>query len=605
MVAWYKVPPSEISRPITELLDQVRRAIDCPASHQVDVYRLAKWPRALHLACRQCPRDVFVKNFGQDPGADAAERQRRYDIEKSNFETLQQNGLRRGSLRNGSFSIPLLLGSLGPPHCALIEEYVGNETLGEVISDSISGGSNHDLLNALTLLAKFLAALHETTLTESAPEGPASVADSRELLHFASAAGEFNGLAAPLCGLHSMWAEEEFFRSSLPRCLIHDGLTPVNLLYSREQRDLTITDLETLHYDAPFADVGTVCAELKLSFVMLANDSYQAEPYIAFFLREYFASLTGTRLTYRQMTWMQAFFMGRRLLIIAQGEWLGAELKRWCLRETRNVWELIRQRDAFAMPPFQGAKAVFFDFYNTLVSVEDDEGDLGNFSAVRDYLATTWPSSGGQLPSAEELRGKYFSIIREMLKRSKEEYPDVDLEAVWAETLERFRIGPPGILIYEENRRRMREVLRIFRRSAVRWFEIFEGAREAISTLKAHNIRIGIISDAQTAYVESELKQLEILPLVDCFLVSARYGIRKPERSFFEWGLREVEAEPQEAVFVGDDMFRDIFGAKRVGMRTIYKPSEYGRSFYGTSAPDEVVTDLRLLPQLFGIPAKK
>ena len=123
--------------------------------------------------------------------------------------------------------------------------------------------------------------------------------------------------------------------------------------------------------------------------------------------------------------------------------------------------------------------------------------------------------------------------------------------------------------------------------------------------LKAYNIRIGIISDAQTAYVESEMERLAILPLVDFFLVSAHSRIRKPGMQFFREGLRGVEARPEEAVFVGDDMFRDIFGAKRVGMRTIYKPSEYGCSFYGDCVPDEVVTDFWKLPELFGILAKR
>ena len=238
------------------------------------------------------------------------------------------------------------------------------------------------------------------------------------------------------------------------------------------------------------------------------------------------------------------------------------------------------------------------------MSVEDDESDLKNFEAVRSYLTTTWLLGSAQSPTAEKLRETYFHVIQEMLDGSQEEYPDVDLELVWAETFERLKVGVPPILVHQNNRQRMREIMRVFRRSAVKRFEMFPGAKEAMVALKAHDIRIGIISDAQTAYVESEMERLAILPLVDCFLVSAHFRIRKPGMQFFKEGLRGVGARPEEAVFVGDDMFRDIFGAKRAGMRAIYKPSEYGCSFYGDWVPDEVVTDFWKLPALFGIPAK-
>jgi putative hydrolase of the HAD superfamily len=610
MSDWYKLPNGDVSDAIAELVNEVRHEINCPQRHQIEVYRLAKWPRAFHLECEQCHRDVFVKSFGQDPGVSAGERQRRYDIERNNIKELTDEGLREGSFRfagglfSGSFNIPRLINSLGFPHYALIEEYVGSEALGEVISTAIHGGNDQDLLNGLSLLARFLVTLHERTTTEPFSAEVPSLNDPARLFAMLANVGDYGELIGQLCALHSRWVEDDFFNKSLHRCLVHDGLTPVNLLYSSVKRQLTITDLETLHYDTPLVDVGTVCAELKLSFVIHAHNSYLAEPYIGYFLREYFAHLKQPELTYRQFTWAQAYFMGRRLLIISQGTWLLASLRKWCLDEVKSVWGLIEPKAAFISPPFLGVKAVFFDFYNTLVSVEDDEGNLKNFEKVRNYVTTTWVTSGRGFPSAEELSKTYFSVIQEVLARSKEEYADVDLELVWAEVLERLKIGLPSVRIDDSRREKVREILKIFRRSALKRFGVFEGAYEAIKALKAHHFQIGIISDAQTVYVQSELERTGMLPLIDCLLISAHFSFRKPDRNIFEWGLKRLEARPEEAVFVGDDMFRDIFGAKRVGMRAIYKPSEYGCSFYGDTVPDEVVTDFWKLPELFGIPAK-
>jgi putative hydrolase of the HAD superfamily len=582
----------------------VRHKIDCPREHEIEVYCLEKWPRAFHLDCKQCSREVFVKSFGQDPGVGLEERERRYDIERNNLEDLARKDLCQGSFSNGSFNIPHLIGSLGFPHFALIQEYIGSEVLSAAISTAIHSRNSDDLRNALSVLAKFLVTLHERTTIELPPDSIPSLNDTQPILNMLADVGEYDDLLTQLYLLHSKWLQDDFFKSSLTGCLAHGGLTPVNLLYSPANHRITITDLETLRYDTSFVDIGTVCAELKLSFVIDANNSYLAEPYIAYFLREYFAHLKKPELTYRQFTWVQAYFMGRRMLVISQGAWLDSSLRRWCVDQVKSMWGLIDHEKVFTSPPFLGIKAVFFDFYNTLVSVEDDEGDLKNFETVRNYAMAKWPSVGTEFASAEELKETYFSVIQGMSEGSKEEYPDVDLEVVWAQTFERLKIGPPTILIYDQNRRRMREVLKVFRQSALKRFEVFEGAIEVIKMLKNHNYRTGIISDAQMAYVESELERLEILPFIDCFLVSAPFRFRKPDRRFFEWALRKVQVQPEDAVFVGDDMFRDIFGAKQIGMRTIYKPSEYGQSFYESCVPDEVVTDFRKLPELFGISMK-
>ena len=43
--------------------------------------------------------------------------------------------------------------------------------------------------------------------------------------------------------------------------------------------------------------------------------------------------------------------------------------------------------------------------------------------------------------------------------------------------------------------------------------------------------------------------------------------VGKPERSFFELALREMDLEPHEAAMVGDDPESDVAGARRVGLK--------------------------------------
>ena len=62
-----------------------------------------------------------------------------------------------------------------------------------------------------------------------------------------------------------------------------------------------------------------------------------------------------------------------------------------------------------------------------------------------------------------------------------------------------------------------------------------------------------------------------------------------------------MQVRPEDTVCVGDDMFRDVFGAGQVGVRTIYKKSWAGAGFHGTSTPDEVIRTLNDLPTALGI----
>ncbi len=53
------------------------------------------------------------------------------------------------------------------------------------------------------------------------------------------------------------------------------------------------------------------------------------------------------------------------------------------------------------------------------------------------------------------------------------------------------------------------------------------------------------------------------------------------------WGaLQGMKLNPSQAVYVGNDMYRDIFGAQRVGIRTIFVDSNQGAESYQNITPD-------------------
>ena len=56
---------------------------------------------------------------------------------------------------------------------------------------------------------------------------------------------------------------------------------------------------------------------------------------------------------------------------------------------------------------------------------------------------------------------------------------------------------------------------------------------------------------------------------------------------------------PKNAVYVGNDMHRDIFGAREAGLTTVMFDSDQGTKSYLDCVPDHTITDFRdLLPIL-------
>jgi len=46
---------------------------------------------------------------------------------------------------------------------------------------------------------------------------------------------------------------------------------------------------------------------------------------------------------------------------------------------------------------------------------------------------------------------------------------------------------------------------------------------------------------------------------------------------------------PEQAIYVGNDMYHDVFGARQAGLRTVFWPTQYGRKTYENTAADYII----------------
>lgn len=87
--------------------------------------------------------------------------------------------------------------------------------------------------------------------------------------------------------------------------------------------------------------------------------------------------------------------------------------------------------------------------------------------------------------------------------------------------------------------------------------------------LKNSGYGIGIITDGSTTEQIEQMFRLGILEYVDVLVTSEEVGIEKPNKRIFDFAISQFKVKPIKLAMVGDDIERDIKGAKSVGMVAI------------------------------------
>jgi HAD superfamily hydrolase (TIGR01662 family) len=99
-----------------------------------------------------------------------------------------------------------------------------------------------------------------------------------------------------------------------------------------------------------------------------------------------------------------------------------------------------------------------------------------------------------------------------------------------------------------------------------------EDVRRALPQLKEAGYILGVISNRDKPF-QDVLQDHGISEFFDFSLAAGEINIFKPEPGVFEYALQRVNASPQETVYVGDNYYADVVGARRAGLQPIlYDP---------------------------------
>lgn len=227
-------------------------------------------------------------------------------------------------------------------------------------------------------------------------------------------------------------------------------------------------------------------------------------------------------------------------------------------------------------------KAVIFDIYGTLII--SSSGDIDQASMSVQSMKEAMDAGGFE----KDLKDSVYSFLLEQLplkiKSNHSElrakghpFPDVDIFKVWNEM---FEEAEKSELLKRKGTESLADVIFIFELLSNRVFPM-PGMKEILLALKEKNIPLGIVSNAQF-----------YTPIIMNYFLSGEFST-KQEIDFFDpdlsvYSYKELRAkpdvklfnkinstlankynlEPSDAVFVGNDMLKDVYTATNSGLRT-------------------------------------
>ena len=126
------------------------------------------------------------------------------------------------------------------------------------------------------------------------------------------------------------------------------------------------------------------------------------------------------------------------------------------------------------------------------------------------------------------------------------------------------------------------------------------GALDAVRWCKESGLAVVLVTNTLSrgdAEVLRDWQRMGLGDAIDGVVSSHSVGWRKPHPAMFERALGIAGVRPEEAFMVGDNLEADIAGARRLGLRAIWRRVGDAEES-ATIAPDATIRDLTELPDV-------
>ncbi|MDP0499318.1 MAG: HAD family hydrolase [Verrucomicrobiota bacterium JB022] len=262
------------------------------------------------------------------------------------------------------------------------------------------------------------------------------------------------------------------------------------------------------------------------------------------------------------------------------------------------------------LTPLQGIRAVVFDIYGTLIISGTGDISLAEKQDREAQLKEALEACGLELLAVPHKRSE---LLNQAIKEHQQarraegiEYPEVEIRDVWREFLaDELKAHE---LTAEDISDDLVEQLAVEYEVRVNPVWPMPHLEEVLKALRERQLTLGIVSNAQfytplmfESFLGQSLQQLGFTEEACVYSFALREG--KPSTALYERLTQQIAPlglQPQEVLYVGNDLRNDVWPAQLCGYRTaLFAGDQRSLRWREDDArlqdvrPDLIVTDLR------------
>lgn len=100
---------------------------------------------------------------------------------------------------------------------------------------------------------------------------------------------------------------------------------------------------------------------------------------------------------------------------------------------------------------------------------------------------------------------------------------------------------------------------------------LYKDAQKCLDRLKKQGIKTGLITDGCFLVQRKKVEALALYKQIDKIIITDEKGLKywKPSIQPYQDILKQLQVNPEDAVYIGDNPKKDFIGAKTIGMDTI------------------------------------
>lgn len=228
-------------------------------------------------------------------------------------------------------------------------------------------------------------------------------------------------------------------------------------------------------------------------------------------------------------------------------------------------------------------KGIIFDINGTLSDIRTNEWHDDVYRVISNLL-----SFQGIALDPNAVKYLYFQLMKEQRAANSDRHPETDVIGIFREMIAQHATDFTHALPAEKLEQLPRLLAETHRAVSRFQLQLYPGVEHTIRQLHP-KYHLAIISDGQAAYAVPELHAVGLSGFFDPIIISGNFGYRKPDERLFSAALIAMNMSPSEVLFVGNDMYRDVYGAQRLKMKTIFFKSNQGTQEKAGVKPDYII----------------